>query len=73
MLHRMAFTSSDLDAIKAAIATGELSVRTSDGRQVTYRDLSDLLQAKAAIEAEIASTSACRHSYPRHRLAVFSD
>jgi hypothetical protein len=73
MLHRMAFTSSDLDAIKAAIATGELSVRTSDGRQVTYRDLSDLLQAKAAIEAEIASTSASRHSYPRHRLAVFSD
>ena len=35
MLSGMAFTSTDLAAIDAAIASGELSVRTADGKQVT--------------------------------------
>jgi hypothetical protein len=50
--YSMAFTSSDLDAINAAIATGELTVEYN-GRRVTYRSMADLLQAKRVIEAEL--------------------
>lgn len=38
----MAWTQSDLDTLKAAIATGALSVRYADGRQVTYRTLAEM-------------------------------
>jgi len=70
----MAFTTSDLDAIKGAIASGELTVRTADGKQVTLRTMAELLQAKAAIEAEIAgAVGGTPRLYPRHLLADFSD
>lgn len=46
----MAYTTTHLAAIEAAIATGELTV-TVDGRSVTYRSVSDLLKAKRDIEA----------------------
>lgn len=46
----MAYTTTQLAAIEAAIATGELTV-TVDGRSVTYRSVSDLLKAKRDIEA----------------------
>lgn len=56
----MAFTSTELDAINAAIASGELTVR-HNGREVTYRSLDDLLKAKRTIESEInAGTSGGR-------------
>lgn len=48
------FTTTDLEAINAAIASGELTVR-HNGREVTYRSMADLLQAKRTIEAEIAA------------------
>lgn len=74
-LARMAFTQQDLAAIDAAIASGELTIRGSDGRQVTLRTMDELLKARDAIRAEVASTSvaATRHPYPRHQLASFSD
>lgn len=50
----MAFTSADLAAIDAAIASGELSV-TSNGRTVTYRSMNDLKQARQIILNELAS------------------
>jgi hypothetical protein len=50
----MAFTTSDLDSINAAIASGELTVSVQ-GRSVTYRSLSDLLKAKSAIESDLAA------------------
>ncbi|MCD8514638.1 MAG: hypothetical protein LRY31_01090 [Burkholderiaceae bacterium] len=49
------FTQSDLDAINAAIASGELTVRSSDGKQITYRSVSELLQARQTIEADLAA------------------
>lgn len=52
----MAFTTSDLDAINAAIASGELTVK-HNGREVTYRSLGDLMQAKRTIEAELNAAS----------------
>lgn len=49
----MAFTQTDLDTIKSAIASGELSVRLSDGRETVYRSMADLMRAKTMIESEI--------------------
>lgn len=50
----MAFTSTDLAAIDAAIASGEMTVK-HNGREVTYRSIDDLKKARAVIVAEIAA------------------
>ena len=68
----MAFTSSDLDAIDRAIASGELTVRTND-RLVTYRGLEELQAQLAIIDKALAAASASTAVYPRHQLADFSD
>ena len=45
-----------------------------DGREVTYRSLSDLLQARTLIANAIAAqTMPQRGTGPRHLLASFSD
>ena len=69
----MAFTSQDLAAVDSAIASGELTVRTADGKLVTLRSVSELLQARQFISAEVAKSASATHSYPRHQLADFSD
>ena len=69
----MAFTTTDLAAIDAAIASGELTVRTADGKQVTLRTMTELLQARQVIAAGVAAASATPRLYPRHQLADFSD
>lgn len=69
----MAFTSQDLAAVDSAIASGELTVRTADGKLVTLRSVSELLQARQFISAEVAKSASAAHSYPRHQLADFSD
>lgn len=53
----MAYTTTHLAAIEAAIATGELTV-TVDGRSVTYRSVGDLLKAKRDIEAGLIAAGA---------------
>ncbi len=50
----MAFTQTDLDNVRAAIATGEKSVMVN-GRRVEYRDMNELLQAEARIQAALAA------------------
>lgn len=50
------FSQADLDRIKRAIASGALVVRYDDGRQITYRSMEELAQARAAIEAELGLT-----------------
>ena len=70
------FTTSDLAAINAAIASGELTIRAADGKLVTLRSLSDLMQARQAIMTEIASTTtqtAARRFGPRVLLADFRE
>ena len=71
----MAFTTQDLTAIDAAIASGELTIRAADGKMVTLRTMSELLQARDAIRADIAAAApaAQRCACPRHQLADFSD
>ena len=71
----MAFTTQDLASIDTAIASGELTIRAADGKMVTLRTMSELLQARAALRADIAAAApaAQRRPYPRHQLADFSD
>jgi hypothetical protein len=53
----MAFTSSDLATIDAAIATGALRVKFADGREVTYQTGADLLRARALIQSEVLAAA----------------
>lgn len=50
----MAFTTTDLNNIDLAIATGELMVEV-DGRKVVYRSMDDLKSARALIVDQIAA------------------
>ena len=69
----MAFTPQDLDGIDAAIASGELTVR-ANGREVTYRSMADLLQARRVVAAALAAQAAPqRPAGPSHFLASFAD
>ena len=52
----MAWTQAQLDAIEAAIASGELPVRFGD-RTVTYRSMEELLQARSLIKEALAAES----------------
>jgi hypothetical protein len=48
----MAWTQTDADNLKAAIAKGERSVSFAD-RTVTYRSVSEMREALSMIEAEL--------------------
>lgn len=52
----MAFTAADLAIIDRAIASGVLSVRMSDGSQVTYQSTDGMLRARALIAGQVAAT-----------------
>lgn len=69
----MAFTTTDLAAVDAAIASGELTIRAADGKTVTYRSMDELLKARAVMQAELAAANHRPRAYPRHQLADFSD
>ncbi len=68
MLACMSFTQVDLDAVRRAIATGELTVRQAD-RTVTYRSMDELLKA----EQRIALALANKRRPLRFSVADFSD
>lgn len=70
----MAFTQTDLASIDAAIASGELTVRTADGKLVTLRSMNELLKARDAIASSLSQqASSSPRMYPRHQIADFSD
>jgi hypothetical protein len=52
----MALTSADLTAIESAIASGVLRVRFSDGREVQYQSIDDLLKAREFIKNSLAGS-----------------
>ncbi len=52
----MAWSQAQIDAIEAAIASGELTVRFGD-RTVTYRSMEELLQARSLIKEALAAES----------------
>lgn len=53
----MAYTSTQLADLRAAIAEGVLTVRFSDGRQLTYRSLDEMLQLERKISGEVEATA----------------
>ena len=67
----MALTQTDLDALDAAIASGELTVRLAD-RLVTYRSIPELIQARSHV-AKVVSGAIATRTAPRYQQAVFDD
>jgi len=51
------FTSQQLADLRAAIAEGVLTVRFSDGRQLTYRSLDEMLQLERKMTGEVEATA----------------
>ena len=56
----MAYTSTQLSDLRAAIAEGVLSVRFSDGRSLTYRSLDEMRRLEAAMAAELEPSTTVR-------------
>jgi hypothetical protein len=56
----MAWTQTDIDALKAAISTGMRDVQYSDGSRMVYRDLDEMRSILADMEAEVAGASVKR-------------
>lgn len=69
----MAWTTTDLDALKSAYARGVRSVTLPSGLRTEYASLSDLRQAIKDIEAELLANSAQSRLSPRYQRAVFGD
>jgi hypothetical protein len=59
------FTTTQLEAIEAAIASGELTVEF-DGKRVTYRSMEELLAARDLMRSELGADSTPRRSYAAH-------
>ena len=65
----MAWTQADLDAVDAAIASGELSVAYADKR-VLFRSMEELVQARGLIAGALnAVSTTARPSFRRYKQA----
>lgn len=53
----MAYTETDRDRLKRAIASGVLTVDYPERGRVTYRSLAELQSALATVEAELGQAS----------------
>lgn len=56
----MAWTQADIDAIDLALKSNTLTVRDSDGKQVTYRSVDELLRVRALAIAAVNGAAGCR-------------
>lgn len=60
----MAWTQDDVDALKAAMATGARDVQYSDGSRISYRTLAEMRDVLAEMQAEIVkATQPGRRTY----------
>ena len=60
----MAYSQADVDTLQAAIATGALTVRSADGRLVTYRSLDEMKRILQEVrDAVTPSAAGSRTSY----------
>lgn len=71
----MAFTLNQLSALESAIASGQLRVMY-DGKQVEYRSVADLIQARDLVRSELIASGQLSAAPLSNRgpasLAVFS-
>lgn len=58
------YTNTDLAAVQAAIASGELVVRRGD-KQIQYRSMDELLKAEQTIKSALTSASTGVRGGPR--------
>ena len=65
----MAYTQQQLEDLEAAIAEGVTSV-SANGRQVAYRNLSDMMKLRDAIREELGISGAGRR---RHYISFQRD
>jgi hypothetical protein len=56
----MAWTQTDVDALKDAIASGTKDVQYSDGSRIVYRSLAEMRETLSMMEAEVAGSSTAR-------------
>ena len=56
----MAWTQTDLATVERAIVQSEMSVSFTDGSQVTYRSVSELLKARDAIKDSLRAAASER-------------
>lgn len=56
----MAWTQTDIDNLKKAIAEGVLEVRFADGRQVRYRSLKDMRDTLDMMADEVSPSTTPR-------------
>lgn len=63
----MAYSQADIDALKASIATGAFKVRYADGREVTYRSLTDMQRTLAVMQTDSATSPA---TFQSNRIAA---
>ena len=66
----MPWTADDLARVEKAIAHGQQTVRHSDGKQVTYRDASELLKVRDRIKAEMEALATPSTGWPAFRRLV---
>lgn len=62
----MAWTQTDVDRLKEAIATGALEVRYADGRYTKFRTLREMRETLEMIEQEAAGTPRVLSAYLQH-------
>lgn len=60
----MAYSQTDIDTLKAAVASGEKRVRFAD-REVEYRSIEELLKAISVAEAEVSESAGTRRRHIR--------
>lgn len=61
----MAYTQTELDALRAAIAEGVLKVEYGD-KKVEYRSLNEMIRIKKMMEAELEGLPAEKRTYASH-------
>ena len=54
----MSYSAEQLADLRSAIAEGVLKVRFSDGRELTYRSLAEMLETERKMVAEVEATQA---------------
>lgn len=65
----MAFTTEQINTLKAAIASGTRTVRYAD-KEITYQSTAEMLEALAMMQR---SQESATRGVPRFQLADFSD
>lgn len=67
----MAYTTTQLQALEDAIATGELTVEY-DGKRVTYRSVAELITARNFVRGQLVDAGTITDTTIKHSLTSFS-